>query len=174
MNWLAYISVCSLLPDTLPPPTVSCLGEIVVYPFWKDLKYLYLTSSFCSFSLISFLYSIFNEHKPNSSICPLPIGSGLPLAPFPLSPAFVGMRFSGSEKSHCALSPDHWARACPAVVGLDGLEPSTSVTTLALFLIQARVSACRRGYPMSHIRCWSVWMDSNHRPRAYQARALTT
>ena len=21
---------------------------------------------------------------------------------------------------------------------------------------------------------WSVWMDSNHRPRAYQARALTT
>ena len=22
--------------------------------------------------------------------------------------------------------------------------------------------------------CWSVWMDSNHRPRAYQARALTT
>ena len=23
-------------------------------------------------------------------------------------------------------------------------------------------------------RCWSVWMDSNHRPRAYQARALAT
>ena len=22
--------------------------------------------------------------------------------------------------------------------------------------------------------CWSVWMDSNHRPRAYQARALAT
>ena len=22
--------------------------------------------------------------------------------------------------------------------------------------------------------CWSVWVDSNHRPRAYQARALTT
>ena len=21
---------------------------------------------------------------------------------------------------------------------------------------------------------WSVWMDSNHRPRAYQARALAT
>ena len=24
------------------------------------------------------------------------------------------------------------------------------------------------------VRRWSVWMDSNHRPRAYQARALTT
>ena len=24
------------------------------------------------------------------------------------------------------------------------------------------------------ILCWSVWVDSNHRPRAYQARALTT
>ena len=24
------------------------------------------------------------------------------------------------------------------------------------------------------VRLWSVWMDSNHRPRAYQARALTT
>jgi hypothetical protein len=24
------------------------------------------------------------------------------------------------------------------------------------------------------LRAWSVWMDSNHRPRAYQARALTT
>ena len=23
-------------------------------------------------------------------------------------------------------------------------------------------------------RLWSVWMDSNHRPRAYQARALAT
>ena len=28
---------------------------------------------------------------------------------------------------------------------------------------------------MSHsLECWSVWMDSNHRPRAYQARALAT
>ena len=26
----------------------------------------------------------------------------------------------------------------------------------------------------SFVRLWSVWMDSNHRPRAYQARALTT
>ena len=25
-----------------------------------------------------------------------------------------------------------------------------------------------------HLSGWSVWMDSNHRPRAYQARALTT
>ena len=24
------------------------------------------------------------------------------------------------------------------------------------------------------VLCWSVWVDSNHRPRAYQARALTT
>ena len=24
------------------------------------------------------------------------------------------------------------------------------------------------------LECWSVWMDSNHRPRAYQARALAT
>ena len=24
------------------------------------------------------------------------------------------------------------------------------------------------------VRLWSVWMDSNHRPRAYQARALAT
>ena len=164
MNWLAYIPVCSLLPDTLPPPTVSCLGEIVVLPFWKDLKYLYLTSSFCSFSLISFLYSIFNEHKPNSSICPLPIGSGLPLAPFPLSPAFVGMRFSEFAVPHGTHFPrslgpglpggrSGWTRtidlgnnACvvsypgarfcvparipdvsyPLLVGLDGLEPSTS------------------------------------------------
>ena len=26
----------------------------------------------------------------------------------------------------------------------------------------------------AHTVGWSVWMDSNHRPRAYQARALTT
>ena len=63
------------------------------------------------------------------------IGSGFAQLLFP---AFVGTRFSGTEESHRALYPDHWARACP-VVGLDGLEPSTSVTTLALFLILARV-----------------------------------
>ena len=31
---------------------------------------------------------------------------------------------------------------------------------------------CQGSYP--HTVRWSVWMDSNHRPRAYQARALTT
>ena len=83
----AYIPVCSLLPDSLPPPTVSCLGEIVVYPFWKDLKYLYLTSSFCSFSLISFLYSIFNEHKPRYVSISAP--------DFPLTLPLSGFRRNG-------------------------------------------------------------------------------
>ena len=32
-----------------------------------------------------------------------------------------------------------------------------------------RQSACEASFVE-----WSVWMDSNHRPRAYQARALTT
>ena len=167
MNWLAYIPVCSLLPDTLPPPTVSCLGEIVVLPFWKDLKYLYLTSSFCSFSLISFLYSIFNEHKPNSSICPLPIGSGLPLAPSLFG--ILGV---------CSTAGTHFPRSLGP--GLPGGGRSGWTRTIDLGNNACVVSypgarfARRREYPMSHIRCWSVWMDSNHRPRAYQARALTT
>ena len=39
-----------------------------------------------------------------------------------------------------------------------------------LSLIRFSMNVNRRGLP----RLWSVWMDSNHRPRAYQARALTT
>ena len=39
------------------------------------------------------------------------------------------------------------------------------------FLLFIRFSMNTNPYP--RIR-WSVWMDSNHRPRAYQARALTT
>ena len=44
----------------------------------------------------------------------------------------------------------------------------TSIFTLIFSLFD-----CQRS--VSHdSSCWSVWMDSNHRPRAYQARALTT
>ena len=38
---------------------------------------------------------------------------------------------------------------------------------LQLFAVLPRVLGARTAG-------WSVWMDSNHRPRAYQARALTT
>ena len=39
-------------------------------------------------------------------------------------------------------------------------------------------ASVKRGHYLSALshsfECWSVWMDSNHRPRAYQARALAT
>ena len=57
--------------------------------------------------LISFLYSIFNEHKP------------LGIWSFPNVP------FEVSSNKSCCLPPIIEAALC-AVVGLDGLEPSTS------------------------------------------------
>ena len=58
----------------------------------------------------------------------------------------------------------------PRLVGLDG-EPYSGVTrsytcTYKLYSLP---------FDLSHsLSAWSVWMDSNHRPRAYQARALAT
>ena len=42
------------------------------------------------------------------------------------------------------------------------------------FLFFIRFSMNSRSYLRPDFVGWSVWMDSNHRPRAYQARALTT
>ena len=47
--------------------------------------------------------------------------------------------------------------------------PLSSPSRDACWFMLYATRACLSGLPD-----WSVWMDSNHRPRAYQARALTT
>ena len=58
------------------------------------------------------------------------------------------------------------------VVTFANLEISSFFLTICSFLYSffIRFSMNRS----SAARRWSVWVDSNHRPRAYQARALTT
>ena len=43
-----------------------------------------------------------------------------------------------------------------------------------VYLFDCQVSSANLSVCRSTSCCWSVWMDSNHRPRAYQARALAT
>ena len=60
-----------------------------------------------------------------------------------------------------------------------------NISGLLFLLLGISVQLCHRewtlDYPLYYpefwlpaLPGWSVWMDSNHRPRAYQARALTT
>ena len=68
------------------------------------------------------------------------------------APAYRGLtRFAERALSH------------PYLVGLDA----------RVMLRRTAVLPASRN-ALSRILTWSVWMDSDHRPRAYQARALAT
>ena len=104
---------------------ITLFGEIVVnYPFGKTLNSIDLVNLMSSvsvrFNSFLFLYSIFNEHKSDSTSFRLEFVLSFP---------------SGFDLQLFAVRPRS--------LGLGTAE-------------------------------WSVWMDSNHRPHAYQACALTT
>ena len=46
--------------------------------------------------------------------------------------------------------------------------------TICSFLYSFFIRFSKNKSSTQSLLCWSVWVDSNHRPRAYQARALTT
>ena len=46
--------------------------------------------------------------------------------------------------------------------------------TICSFLYSFFIRFSKNKSTTQSLLCWSVWVDSNHRPRAYQARALTT
>ena len=60
------------------------------------------------------------------------------------------------------------------VVNFANLEISSFFLTICSFLYSFFIRFSMNRSSSQSVLWWSVWVDSNHRPRAYQARALTT
>ena len=66
-------------------------------------------------------------------------------------------------------------RTAAYALGIHPLAAYAAMVCLDARVILRRTAAYALGiHPLAASPLWSVWMDSNHRPRAYQARALAT
>ena len=136
-------------------------GETVVYPNFLERPILISLLKFVLFylfvsTLLYIFYSVFNEH--------------FLLSGFSLESLVVQTRITLQRTAY--LYAEHWSASglIPRLSSLGGSNSNHSPTY--------RVLICRAlkrfGFDPATFVAWWAQVDSNHRPRAYQARALTT